>query len=114
MRLNSKAYAYLTKELRQVANEKGLQVQLDLVLKRLKKLSETEGAPLNQAEIAEQITDLFLDFDEIKLAKAARLNLAKNWGLWLTGGRFRGRRGGIYRADLVGQPPLSHDSSSRC
>lgn len=84
MRLNPKAKAFLTQEITKQADPLGWDVQKEIVLKRLDKLTEQTGSPLSKEELAGQVTDMFPTFEEKVLTKAAKLNTAKNWGLWLT------------------------------
>lgn len=84
MRLNAKAKAFLTQEISKQADPLGWDIQKEIVLKRLEKLAEQPGDPVSKDELAVQVTDMFPSFEEKILSKAAKLNTAKNWGLWLT------------------------------
>jgi len=83
MRLNTKAKTFLTQEISKQADPLGWEIQKEIVLKRLEKLAVETGKPLGKEELAGQVTDMFPGFEEKALVKAAKLNLAKNWGLWL-------------------------------
>jgi tetratricopeptide (TPR) repeat protein len=84
MRLNTKAKAFLTQEISKQADPLGWEIQKEIVLKRLDKLSVETGRPLSKEELAGQVSDMFPNFEDRALVKAAKLNMAKNWGLWLT------------------------------
>ncbi|MGA1623184.1 MAG: hypothetical protein ACO36E_10715, partial [Synechocystis sp.] len=84
MRLNTKAKAFLSQEISKQADPMGWEIQKDIVLKRLDKLATETGSPLSKTELAGQVTDMFPSFEDKVLTKAAKLNAAKNWGLWLT------------------------------
>ncbi len=95
MRLNTKAKTYLTQEISKQADPLGWDIQKDIVLKRLDKLAEETGNPLKKEELAVHVTDMFPGFEDKTLSKAAKLNTAKNWGLWLT-------LGGVLGAGVAG------------
>ncbi|QHU99930.1 hypothetical protein [Synechocystis sp. CACIAM 05] len=95
MRLNAKAKSFLTKEINREAESLGFEVQKDIVLKRLNQLAQEKGKPLGKEDLAEQVTDMFPTMADQTLTKAAKLNTAQQWRLWLT-------TGGVMGAGLVG------------
>ena len=73
-RLNRKSYELLTAEvLRLAGSDPLLQVQREIVVKRLIRLREQPGNLATEAEIRAAV-DLFPDFDPEVIAKAVRLN----------------------------------------
>jgi hypothetical protein len=74
-RLNQSAFQVLNAELQRLCEGKPLeQVRRSLVLKRLEKLRQQEGAPATYAEIKDAIDDIFPEFDDRVIRKAASLN----------------------------------------
>jgi hypothetical protein len=74
MRLNSQAHKLLLTEINKQSKRQNLDVQRDIVVKRLQKLSIQQEKPLVEAELTHLITDMFPDFDQKILQKAAKLN----------------------------------------
>jgi|GEM_PF-5407022 len=87
-RLNSKASNILKQEIELVTkgNSAG-DVQREIVLSRLEKLSSEEGEKLTALDISSNILDIIPDFPEEIIKKAAKanqkMNPAKKWGLGL-------------------------------
>ncbi len=74
-RLNQRAYDLLVAEIYRLSNhDPMLQVQRDLVLKRLLRLRQQAGAPATAVELRAAIVDLFPNFDPQRIQRAARLN----------------------------------------
>lgn len=74
-RLNARAFEILCAELRKCSGaEKLVQVQRDIVLKRLEKLRSSQGSPASLAELRHAILDIIPDFSENALKAAARAN----------------------------------------
>lgn len=96
MRLNPHARKLLLTEIEKQSKTQNLDIQRDIVVKRLDKLAIQEGMPLVQPELAQLITDMFPDFDEKILQKAAKLN-QKN-------GKFAkiAKVGGVVAAGFLG------------
>ena len=69
MRLNPHARKLLLTEIEKQSKTQNLDIQRDIVVKRLDKLAIQEGMPLVQPELAQLITDMFPDFDEKILQK---------------------------------------------
>jgi len=74
MRLNPQAHKLLLTEIDKESKRQNLDIQRDIVVKRLQKLSIQEGKPLVEAELPHLITDMFPDFDQKILQKAAKIN----------------------------------------
>ena len=74
MRLNPQAHKLLLTEIDKQSKRQNLDIQRDIVVKRLQKLSIQEEKPLVEAELTHLITDMFPDFDQKILQKAAKLN----------------------------------------
>lgn len=74
MRLNPQAHKLLLTEIDKQSKRQNLDVQRDIVVKRLQKLSIQQEKPLVEAELTHLITDMFPDFDQKILQKAAKLN----------------------------------------
>ena len=96
MRLNPHARKLLLTEIEKQSKTQNLDIQRDIVVKRLDKLAIQEGMPLVQPELAQLITDMFPDFNEKILQKAAKLN-QKN-------GKFAkiAKVGGVVAVGLLG------------
>jgi hypothetical protein len=74
-RLNDRAFEILCAELRKCSGaEKLVQVQRDIVLKRLEKLRSSQGSPTSLEELRHAILDIIPDFSENALKAAARAN----------------------------------------
>lgn len=74
MRLNPQAYKLLLAEIEKQSKSKNLDIQRDIVVKRLEKLTIQQGQPLVQTELEQLITDMFPAFDQKILQKAAKVN----------------------------------------
>jgi hypothetical protein len=74
MRLNPQAHKLLLTEIDKQSKRQNLDIQRDIVVKRLQKLSIQQEKPLVEAELTHLITDMFPDFDQKILQKAAKLN----------------------------------------
>lgn len=95
MRLNSQARKLLLAEVDKQAQIQNLDIQRDIVLKRLDKLATQQGQPLSQVELEQLVTDMFPSFNPQVLQKAAKHN--KGTGKL---GKFA-KIGGITAASLV-------------
>ena len=96
MRLNPQARKLLLTEIDKQSKSQNLDIQRDIVVKRLDKLAIQEGMPLVEPELAQLITDMFPDFDQKILQKAAKIN-QKN-------GKFAkiAKIGGVVAASFLG------------
>lgn len=74
MRLNPQAHKLLLTEIYKQSKRQNLDIQRDIVVKRLQKLSIQQEKPLVEAELTHLITDMFPEFDQKILQKAAKLN----------------------------------------
>jgi hypothetical protein len=74
MRLNPQAHKLLLTEIDKQSKRQNLDIQRDIVVKRLQKLSIQQEKPLVEAELTHLITDMFPEFDQKILQKAAKLN----------------------------------------
>ena len=75
-RLSDRAYSLLDNELKRLCDGKpSEQIRRNIVAKRLKKMQEQEGDPATYAELKDVVDDIFPEFDEQILKKAAKLNL---------------------------------------
>ena len=73
-RLNDSAYEMLTAEVKRLVKGPLEEVRKDIVLRRLTKFRLQEGTPLTYAELKAEIEDVFPEFDDKVLKKAARVN----------------------------------------
>jgi hypothetical protein len=73
-RLNHRAYTLLKDELNRLVKGPLEEVRRDIVLRRLTKFTLQEGPSLTYAEIKAAIEDIFPEFREAVLQKAARIN----------------------------------------
>jgi hypothetical protein len=73
-RLNNRAYTLLAEELKRLVKGSLEEVRRDIVLRRLTKFTLQEGTPLTYGEIKAAIEDIFPEFSEAVLHKAARAN----------------------------------------
>lgn len=73
-RLNNRAYTLLAEELKRLVNGPLEEVRREIVLRRLTKFTLQEGPPLTYGEIKATIEDIFPEFSEAVLHKAARAN----------------------------------------
>lgn len=76
-RLNSKAYEILAKEVQRLVQDPLESVRRDIVIRRLDRLRGQEGPPLTYAELKAEIEDIFPEFDDRILKRAARANLQR-------------------------------------
>lgn len=89
-RLNDRAFEILCAELRKCSGAaKLVQVQQDIVLKRLEKLRSSQGLSASLEELRHAILDIIPDFSENALKAAARANRPRGASLskikWVTG-----------------------------
>ncbi|MFW6264000.1 MAG: hypothetical protein ACOC3E_00575 [Cyanobacteriota bacterium] len=79
-RLNDRAWKILCAEIEKCAAENDLagQVQRDIALKRLEKLRAQSGFPASLQELDDSLSDLFPNFSQSVLKKAARANRPKS------------------------------------
>ena len=96
MRLNPKARKLLLVEVEKQSQSQNLDIQRDIVVKRLDKLTIQEGQPLVHTELEHLVTDMFPAFDQKILEKAAKVN--KGDGKIAKFAKI----GGIVAAGLVG------------
>lgn len=74
-RLSKSAYDILVAEIQRCTEgTMAGQVQRDIAVKRLAKLCAQKGTPLTEAELGETLNDLFPNFSQAVLQKAARAN----------------------------------------
>jgi len=73
-RLNDQAYKILATEVNRLAQGTLEAVRRDIILRRLNKLRLQAGTPLTFAELKAEIEDIFPEFDEQVLKRAARVN----------------------------------------
>lgn len=73
-RLNNRAYEMLAAEVKRLVQEPLESVRRDIVLRRLNKLRLQDGTPLTYAELKAEIEDIFPEFDDQVLKKAAKAN----------------------------------------
>jgi hypothetical protein len=73
-RLSPRALKILVTEINRVIKDPIESVRRDIILRRLNKLAQQEGAPMSYEEIKAEIQDIFPDFDEKILRKAASAN----------------------------------------
>ncbi|MGL5032560.1 MAG: hypothetical protein ACRC6M_02015 [Microcystaceae cyanobacterium] len=95
MRLNPKAKQLLVGELEKQSQALNLDIQKQIVLKRLDKLVAEEGQPLAKPDLQELVVDMFPSFDGQVLEKAAKINRPHNLGFGL-------KIAGIAGVSLVG------------
>ncbi|MGB7059324.1 MAG: hypothetical protein WBD58_16595 [Geitlerinemataceae cyanobacterium] len=82
-RLSERAVAILSAEIKKGAGrDPASRIQRDILLKRLAKLRIQAGSPLTEAEIAYEIRDLFPDFSQDVIRRAAKANRPP--GIWNT------------------------------
>ena len=74
-RLNESAFQILRAEVQKSSGaERLVQVQQDIVLKRLEKLRSSQGSPISLEELRQTVIDIFPNFSEKALKAAARAN----------------------------------------
>ncbi len=83
MRLTPNAQKILQTEVEQLAQSPHLDVQRDIVTKRLHKLSQEPGNPLAKAELEQVVTDLFPQFNPKVIDRAAQANKNNKFKLGL-------------------------------
>jgi hypothetical protein len=82
-RLSERALAILSAEVKKCAGSDPVsRIQRDLMMKRLAKLRIQAGIPLTEAEIAYEIRDLFPNFSQDVIRRAAKANRPP--GIWNT------------------------------
>lgn len=75
-RLSNRAYSLLDNELKRLcAGKPAEQIRRNIVAKRLQKMREQEGKPATYPELKDAVDDIFPEFDEQVLKRAAKLNL---------------------------------------
>ncbi|MBE9066251.1 hypothetical protein IQ260_06260 [Leptolyngbya cf. ectocarpi LEGE 11479] len=75
-RLSARAYSLLDAELKRLCAGKPTEkIRRDIVAKRLQKMCDQEGSPATYAELKDAVDDIFPEFDEQVLKRAAKLNL---------------------------------------
>lgn len=73
-RLSDRAYKILAKEVNRLITSPVEQVRKDIILRRLTKLSLQEGTPMTYEELKAEIEDIFPEFDDDVIRRAARAN----------------------------------------
>lgn len=73
-RLNDRAFSILVAEIQKSSTEKLMQVQQDIVLKRLARLHSSPGSPASLGELRDTIEDFFPNFSQEVLKSAAKAN----------------------------------------
>jgi hypothetical protein len=73
-RLSNRAYQILAAEVRRLCPNPLEEVRANIVLKRLHRFRQAEGKPITLEEMRQAVSDIFPDFDEAVLQKAARAN----------------------------------------
>ncbi|HEY9890176.1 MAG TPA: hypothetical protein V6D02_17345, partial [Candidatus Obscuribacterales bacterium] len=102
-RLNHRAYTILAKEVNRLVQDPLESVRRDIILRRLNKLCAQAGTPLTYAELKAEIEDIFPDFDDKILQKAARANQRSSGKLGLVGAAIAGTAlavGGVWVLNL--------------
>ncbi len=91
--LNDKAHALLLQELKRCCRSSPMgMMERDLVMKRLERFHQRSGPPLTESGIRELVIDLFPEFDEAVIRRAAKVNQparhrgALGWGAGLLAG----------------------------
>lgn len=75
-RLSARAYSLLDAELKRLcAGKPAEKIRRDIVAKRLQKMCGQEGSPATYTELKDAVDDIFPEFDERVLKRAAKLNL---------------------------------------
>jgi hypothetical protein len=75
-RLNNRAYELLKTEVNRLVKDPLETVRRDIVLRRLDKLRLQSGEPLTYTELKAEVEDIFPEFDEKVLRRAAKANRA--------------------------------------
>jgi hypothetical protein len=84
-RLNNRAYKLLESEINRLIQDPLENVRRDIVLRRLNKRCLQEGPPLSYQELKAEIEDIFPEFNDAVLRKAAKANQGSSkWG-WVGG-----------------------------
>lgn len=73
-RLSDQAYKILAAEVRRLCTSPLEQVRADIVLRRLTRLRQADGAPATLEEMRQAVSDIFPEFSEQVLRQAARAN----------------------------------------
>ncbi|MEM6836335.1 MAG: hypothetical protein AAF609_05720 [Cyanobacteria bacterium P01_C01_bin.120] len=82
-RLNHRAYELLRAEVNRLVQEPLENVRRDIVLRRLNRLRSQDGPPLTYTEIKAEVADIFPEFDDQVLRRAAQANKASGKLKWL-------------------------------
>ena len=82
-RLNHRAYELLRAEVNRLGQEPLENVRRDIVLRRLNRLRSQDGPPLTYTEIKAEVADIFPEFDDQVLRRAAQANKASGKLKWL-------------------------------
>lgn len=75
-RLNNRAYELLQAEVNRLVTDPLETVRRDIVLRRLNRLRAQDGPPVTYAELKAEIEDIFPEFDDRVLRRAAKANQA--------------------------------------
>lgn len=73
-RLNQRAFAILAAEMNRLAKDPLESVRRDILLRRLTKLQAQEGVPMTYGEIKAEVQEIFPEFSDQVLRRAARVN----------------------------------------
>lgn len=82
-RLNNRAYELLRAEVNRLVKDPLETVRRDIVLRRLNKLRFQNGPPLTYAELKAEIEDIFPEFDDKVLRRAAKANRGSGKLKWV-------------------------------
>ncbi|MDB9526661.1 hypothetical protein PN498_11720 [Oscillatoria sp. CS-180] len=81
-RLNNQAYEILAREVERLVQDPLEGVRRDIILRRLNRLRQQDGPPLTYAQIKAELEDIFPEFDDNVLRRAARVNQRTGrWGV---------------------------------
>jgi hypothetical protein len=73
-RLNQRAFSILANEVNRLAKDPLESVRRDIILRRLTKLQAQEGIPMTYGELKAEMEDIFPEFSDKVLRRAARAN----------------------------------------
>jgi hypothetical protein len=73
-RLNQRAFSILANEVNRLAKDPLESVRRDIILRRLTKLQAQEGVPMTYGELKAEMEDIFPEFSDKVLRRAARAN----------------------------------------
>ena len=82
-RLNNRAYELLKAEVNRLVKDPLETVRRDIVLRRLNKLRIQDGHPLTYAELKAEVEDMFPEFDDRVLRRAAKANQGSGKLKWV-------------------------------